>query len=335
MSYNTGIGVSGGIPMRNQKGMSLLEVMIAAGVLSGLLLAVSQLMTFSSKSMKNINLGTDWTNMVHSIQQVLNSEDACKATFAGTNFIPGPGVVAVSEIKVGTMVLAKTGFPPKGLKVTGITITDTGKAPVDMTYGATPVKRYFALLNLDAEKTEDAMGRINYKKSFVFTALVNGAGKIESCHGEFSSPRVCQDLGGVYDEATTPKCRISDLTVTNLTATNINTTDITATTSRSTKLIITGPPNSGGNVLYDCSWVNGTDSLPAGPGSHHRFTNCPPDKFPVSGSLHCPVGFNYSATHIHSTPDYGHGWGGTCVGDGPPGPPETRTVTVRALCCKM
>lgn len=79
--------------MLNQKGFSLVQVMVAAGLLGGIALIATQLTSNMNKGLKNAESTADVQNLVQQIQRLLANPDNCTPTFIGKNAKETPNAV--------------------------------------------------------------------------------------------------------------------------------------------------------------------------------------------------------------------------------------------------
>lgn len=75
---------------RNQRGFSLVELMVATGVLGMLALAVSQLTANQMKSSKTVEKKFEVTTVFEDIRTVLSDQESCTNTLAGRSAISTP-----------------------------------------------------------------------------------------------------------------------------------------------------------------------------------------------------------------------------------------------------
>jgi hypothetical protein len=72
-----------GSKILSRVGMTLIEVMIAMGVASVLMLALMEMQNNSNKSARNTSINLEWNMLVSRIVQVLNTPNTCDGVFAG------------------------------------------------------------------------------------------------------------------------------------------------------------------------------------------------------------------------------------------------------------
>lgn len=71
---------------RNERGMTLVEIMIAVSILSVISLSVLMLTKNMNKSVKDAEKRGDVDSLAREIAQMLSDKEACRATFLGTTF---------------------------------------------------------------------------------------------------------------------------------------------------------------------------------------------------------------------------------------------------------
>lgn len=79
--------------MLNQKGFSLVQVMVAAGLLGGIALIATQLTSNMNKGLKNAESTADVQNLIQQIQRTLANPDNCTPTFVGKNAKETPNAI--------------------------------------------------------------------------------------------------------------------------------------------------------------------------------------------------------------------------------------------------
>lgn len=208
---------------RNQKGMTLVEVMIAMGVGLVLLLGLLQMMDFTRRSTKSTGLSLDWTSTTNAVLTTLNSEEACKNALSGPKFVSG-NAIELNTFTSGTGILLKKNEVMNGIKITRMIVQRA--APATEFTGVDPVENsmiYPATFTLEAEKSitgeagQVAMGGNQLpKKVLPFNVVVDKATEknIISCFTAYS-PRYlasaaaqgCNTAGGIWDSAA-QKCDI-------------------------------------------------------------------------------------------------------------------------------
>lgn len=79
--------------LKTQKGFSLVQVMVAVGIMGGLALAMMQMTDNQIKQQKTMELKAETGDVANIIRQTLNDKEACEATFIGMS--PGDSIPAL------------------------------------------------------------------------------------------------------------------------------------------------------------------------------------------------------------------------------------------------
>jgi hypothetical protein len=197
---------------KNQSGLGLVEVMIASGILTVLMLGVANMMTSSAKTSSSIEKSLGWDQLISIVTQSLNSPTVCtqmlnkvviqdKKPFTlcigGQNTpcttgiaIGGPNSIYGGILIGATPIPAPPGSPPNPVPMAWA-VPSPGIPP-----GGGQVVAYFTI-NGDLKgpnPNADAIvgGGIRSTatiapKGLMVTATVNAAGVIQSCSGGSSS----------------------------------------------------------------------------------------------------------------------------------------------------
>ena len=149
-------------PLLNQLGMSMVEIMVAAGLLGGLSLGVMRLMENSTKAAKTIEAKDEISMLTNQINDVLKNPNNCEATFGskkegdpiffvyqvlGGIFVPKFTAPATGDSKVQIQSMALKDIDSNGSNGSSAlaTFEVTFKKPDKTTYGARTIKREISL----------------------------------------------------------------------------------------------------------------------------------------------------------------------------------------------
>lgn len=197
----------------SHKGMSLVEIMIVAGILGFLGLAVSTTFTDIFRMQSRI-VGKDEANeFASAVGRFLYTESTCTSALQNTAFPVGgeanitlPGYVgygggttaAPVHVGPGTMIGQK-------LRILTIKLADKNMPAATMTYAGQPVKRYLAQVSVSSESRVGSAWTVNVPRNFEFPVLLNSGNRIVKCMSGSSMEDVCTALGLVL-EPSTGKC---------------------------------------------------------------------------------------------------------------------------------
>jgi type II secretory pathway pseudopilin PulG len=205
---------------RDKGGMTLVQVLISAGLMGGLALALSQIMQNAARGTKGAEALADYATLKSMIQQLLQNKGTCKDTLGGqtvgtstTSYMPirfldpaGGGSVFVAGPPSETNPFrASFKIASLGLKVR----QDYGNG------------KYFGEILLSIQKSAEATGaRTRDDRFFLTYSRDTATQQITECVGGERltdiEQAVCDSLGFDYDEAKDPRCAaryVRDLTV--------------------------------------------------------------------------------------------------------------------------
>lgn len=194
--------------MLNSLGMSLIEIMVAAGILSFVGLAVSTTLTDVVK-MQNATTAKDESNeFASALARFLFTESTCTSSLGSQTFplarrrplqMPnylGYGTGALTTVETGYSVTDK-------LRITRLQLVDKGMPPVEMMYEGQMRLRVLGQINLETEMTVAGKATANAPRSFEIPLLINPANnRIIKCLSNSSSRDACVAMGTTLDPAT-------------------------------------------------------------------------------------------------------------------------------------
>src|SRR4051794_5391731 len=107
-------------PRMDLQGMTLVEVMIAAGISMTLVLATTQMTLNASRSTSSVKSTSDWSNLSSLIQLVLNTEQSCKSAFAGRTY--SGGALPINALTSGGVTYASVTPVTNGINISAMQI---------------------------------------------------------------------------------------------------------------------------------------------------------------------------------------------------------------------
>ncbi len=166
----------------NQKGMGLVEVLIAAGILGGLSLIIMELSSNSQKSVSTLEASSDILTVVQGIQGVLSNPVNCTETFK--NKIATNETNAVAQLKDISSGMFKDNFKTvsadpsmvygqRRLKIKSYSLSD---ATSDVSVAALRTTH----LVIGFDKGNSALNK-NVSKRIPLKVEIDGSGRILSC----------------------------------------------------------------------------------------------------------------------------------------------------------
>lgn len=217
----------------SHKGFSLVEIMVAIGIVSIIGYVVITLLNSSLMASKHVQLNTDRTNLENSILLVLSDNKLCSAGLqnAAGNVLSYDGTkVSVNQIAANGMIYAKVNNTDLGIRVESMELVpvqdlgpflytkwDTTTAPP--TPAVLNYHKYLVQLNVAINKVDANPNQPTFfgggKKivAFNLTVLTDSSKKIADCFAEDSAAKACDDLGGIFDSSKNPRCLIQYLGV--------------------------------------------------------------------------------------------------------------------------
>ncbi len=189
-------------------GMSLIEIMVAAGILSFVGLAVSTTLTDVVK-MQNATTAKDESNeFASAIARFLFTESTCTESLRGQTFplsnsralqMPrylGYGANSVARVEAGFNVTEK-------LRVLSLDLVDKGMPPVSMRYEGSERLRVLGQINLNTQLTIAGKATANPTRSFELPLLINPSdNRIVKCLSNSSVRDACIAMGTRLDPVT-------------------------------------------------------------------------------------------------------------------------------------
>lgn len=193
----------------NQKGMSLVQVMVAVGLLSVVSLGVSQLMVNMQRGVKSAALKVDMNAFQTEITTSISSKEYCEDALKGQPFNAKKaksktGMPITIKGFDGTNYTSGSKVPGSDLIVDKVYIADA-TGPTVLSSGK---QKYIGRLMIQykLDPNSSIVGGNTYKPRHVGTIyfLVNG-GSIESCSGDKAGvdpQKACEQIGGTFVTST-------------------------------------------------------------------------------------------------------------------------------------
>jgi prepilin-type N-terminal cleavage/methylation domain-containing protein len=201
--------------MKSQ-GFSLVEAMIALGVLGVVAGATGALTLQTQKSVRAAQVSANWTMAGNHAMGLLSSGTSCTTWITNPDFFPQQLPIPLpsasepkqfSAIGAGDLILARAGQTSDGIQ----TLSLEYWRAMDLTDGhVTLALRWRA-------KKESALGAelpgvSTLERTFLIRASISPTGEPFSCEG-LSNIESCASVGGVYNASAEPPCQLPQLTV--------------------------------------------------------------------------------------------------------------------------
>ncbi len=226
---------------RNIRGFSLVEIMIVSGIMGGMALALTQLMTQANKGKKDVELRYEYIEALNKIRMYLSDAEVCRNTFVTGTATNAPApytfptdatihpVTAIFRTSRNGVNLASPAFyysveahaSGKGiinrkLRITAmrLVVNDGDKGAGFLPAAGTRETRLF-----DVEVDFASMGVNNElpgssNRQITIAAEIDSTGRFLDCYTDSDeiSQTVCEDMGGAWDPNGAPnRCIIRDV----------------------------------------------------------------------------------------------------------------------------
>ncbi|WPU65485.1 tail fiber domain-containing protein [Peredibacter starrii] len=174
---------------RDETGIGLVEVLIAIGMLGGLVLLISGINQNAHKVAANLEINTDVMQTLQEIQQILVIPENCAMTFQGKNAVSNPNVVQAIKQKFKTtfadvypnsVLNPQKVYGSKRVKIDSYALSDTAPEVSALTHGTTHL-----VITFNRGKTGTQTETIT--KRITLNVKTDGAGNITGCTSTSSS----------------------------------------------------------------------------------------------------------------------------------------------------
>lgn len=206
-----------------QQGFSLVELMVATGVLGLLALALSQLTTNQMKSVKTVEKKFETTTVLEDIRTVLSDQESCSATFLNMNAKNTAAGVATSILRMvgGAPVVrfqsnaAYATAPSYGgaanVRIHSFRLNDSA-ASVEAPTGSEGTTHLIVVFHGDDPTKPNKTYASKIEKRIALNVRTNGTNGIVNCsaavadNSENDFNLVCQGIGGTPNQ---PDCDLA------------------------------------------------------------------------------------------------------------------------------
>ena len=188
--------------LRNMSGFSLVELMVAAGLLGGLTLGVVKIMGLMQKGQKTSEIKMEVLELRRKVVTLMTDKIACEATFLGPNLKIGDPVNHIKGSSGANIISVGNVYGNKRLKVTSISTTDKGAI------GSTGMREVVLRVDFDNLQKNNSFGGKKYFKTTMTVEATGPTAPITRCFDDrentIKTARAmsCEDIGGTWDEPT-------------------------------------------------------------------------------------------------------------------------------------
>lgn len=187
-----------------EKGFSLVEIMVAVGMLAAISVGVMQLMHNQQKALSHAEVKTSEIEMVNHVRMILADQDACRETFE--SYALGDQIPAIKNSIGNDAFQSGETYANGGLRINTIEILDDG-VPTDGSLGMAKLR-----LSLERLKANTGVKQL-HRDLTMLVKLDTDTGTVADCYTDeeglvlTAKIEMCESLDGVYDPDT-DKCSL-------------------------------------------------------------------------------------------------------------------------------
>lgn len=202
---------------RNSKtGYSLVEVLVAVGLISIVGLGIATMMQNQFKATSTISKNLDFNSLISEIQMYLSKEDTCARLFSNANMSPLPMSVPSYPYTLPTgqqVNLSKLSYQNSDLLVIGTPINNLTATilkfdkVIDVLPPSGTNRRYVLNFLVKVTKSGQNYGSSEKEKNFTIMTEVNSSNQVVNCGASGNSMfAICMEMGGIYTAGGSPAC---------------------------------------------------------------------------------------------------------------------------------
>ena len=160
-----------------QKGFSILQVVVAMGLMSVLSLSFMQMMKNQNKSQRSVRASMELDNFINEFRAVMSLPGTCKKSFGGKTYHNGLDIQHI--IRPNGIIKYKVGslYGLKGLRLKGIRLTEFSS---DSASGEA-IQMGLASMEIDVEKRGKVYGAKNMTRKISIILYLDQSKKIVGC----------------------------------------------------------------------------------------------------------------------------------------------------------
>lgn len=214
-----------------QSGMSIVEIMVALGLLGAVSLGVMKIMDNTQRASKNLETKDEITQLSHELNEILSNASNCHVTFLGKHlgdevmsinvpFHTPSGVIPQPKITVGQAIRNNVIFKSAVIKAVDLNSSDGDKSIIDFEVvfekkdnfariGGKQLKKIIKLhANLCPQITLTGGQNFNFFQacSGAGKKLITGVSSATTAAGVVEKWAVCQDCSGITENSPIESC---------------------------------------------------------------------------------------------------------------------------------
>jgi len=181
----------------NEKGISLIEVMVGIGISSVVILGITQMISNSQKELKKLSMATELSNFVSGISMTLENDVACKAALGGQSYDPDidSNPIEIDGVKANVTSQKLSGWTIEKFEIGRAQYTQL----VTVEHSFKNLHRAELMLKLKRTDSSLGMGSKTVMVPIRLVTLPTDPKKIAECTAEANLSAVtCSALGGVF-----------------------------------------------------------------------------------------------------------------------------------------
>ncbi|WP_127714909.1 tail fiber domain-containing protein [Halobacteriovorax sp. HLS] len=182
----------------NNKGFSLAEVVVAAGLLGVVSLGVMRLVDNMMKSQKTFETQSEVTLVTNGIAQTLTNEKACENTFTGINLAANTSVGSIQNSNAADVFVVGSQYGNRKVILTGLDVENISLA----SDGTSKVGTFDLVIGI--QKTSNvAQGAQNLRKVVTLSVVTDLADNFVGCFNSAAgaTKNSCENIGGTFNSA--------------------------------------------------------------------------------------------------------------------------------------
>lgn len=184
--------------MKKNLGFTLVEVVVSAGLTALLILGLSSAILSTKSVQTSIENSLDFGRTQASLQRILNNRETCRKSLEGSPLVGPINIKDPTDPTVPPRNLLAAGEDYRSFRVTNIVFSDVQNVSAT---------ERIANLKIDYQVKAD----IPKQMGILMMLKVDAGGKISECWTASSEQENCSAMGGTYDGAVSPPCKIAKL----------------------------------------------------------------------------------------------------------------------------